>query len=202
MAERNFHITEKFPNMVDPQKTNLWDVEFVTLPKCLTKNSRWNAHFSDKMKFRATGVSIPDRKIAYTSSKFLGHTLNFPLPSDDGGKTIDIEFVEREDQTVITALNSWIHEIYDMGVLRNDWYIKFNDFKHSFTAKISIRQYGLNGELLPSEVNLYNAFITSISQAKLDYGRSDAVKYTATFAFDYWSLERTKNFERDMGKGD
>jgi len=202
----DFHIVNKFANMVDPQKTNLWEVEIYN-PKCIKDHRLWSScsgksiGMKDKLKFRAIGVSIPDRKVAYTSSKYLGHTYNFPLPADDGGKTVDIDFIEREDQTVVTMLNSWIHEIYDHSQLDNQYYRRYNDFKESFVTTIVIRQYAMNGELLPAEVKIRNAFITSISSVKLDYGKSDAVKYTATFAFDYWSLDGTDNCKEAL-KGD
>ena len=206
MTAKNFYITDKFGNMSDPQKSNLWEVEIYN-PKCIKDHRLWSSCNSntigmkDKLKFRATGVTIPDRKVAYTSSKYLGHTYNFPLPADDGSKSIDIDFLEREDQTVITMLNSWIHEIYDHSQLSNYYYKRYPDFKKSFCTTIIIRQYGMNGELLPAEVSIRNAFLSNISSVKLDYGKSDAIKYTATFVFDYWSLDGTENC-KDALKGD
>ena len=201
-----FHIDDAFSRMVDPQKTNLWTVD-VEEPKCIENHRLWCAgsdfstEFKSTLQFRASSITIPDRSVDTVTSKYLGHTYTFPLPSDSGQKSVDIEFVEREDQRVAIMLNSWIHEIYDHSQLENNWYAKYPDFKDSFTARITIRQYSLKGVELPTKIRIDGAFIKSLSSVKLDYGRSDAVRYTASFAFDYWALDGTENC-LDSLKGD
>lgn len=191
---QNFHIEDAVSCLPDPQKNNLWEVE-IGCPEGI--HSIHTAVFTDKLKFRATSVSIPNRKVATTESSYLGHKIHFPLPADDGSKTISVEFVEREDNYVSIALNSWIHEIYDHSVLDNDKYTQFprkgsktkqNFFKKPFTTDITIHLYGLNGEVLPTYIELHNAFLSEFSGADLRYGQAGAVTYRATFTFDYWHI--------------
>ena len=182
---QNFHIAAAVSKLPDPQKTNLWTVE---IDPPIGINKIHKGVFSGKLKFRANSISIPDRQVEVETSKYLGHTLHFPLPSDGGKKTIDINFVEREDNFVSIALNSWIHEIYDHSVLDNDKYNKYDDFKNSFVTEIRINLFGLDGEPLPTYVSLHNAFISSLDGVQLSYGKSDAVEYRATFTFDYWHI--------------
>lgn len=182
---RNFHIAPAMGKLPDPQKSNLWTVE-ISPPAGINKIHK--GVFIDKLKFRATSVTIPDRQVETETSKYLGHTLHFPMPSDNGNKTVDITFVEREDNFISIAMNSWIHEIYDHSVLDNDKYTKFDDFKKSFCTEIRIYMYGLNGEELPTHVVIHNAFLNSLSNVSLSYGKTDTVEYRATFTFDYWHI--------------
>lgn len=181
---QNFHIatTEYLP---DPQKTNLWTVEILPPAKI---NNAHKTLFSTKLKFRCSSVSIPNREIGFATSNVLGKKISFPLPVDEGEKTIRMRFVEREDHFVSIGLNSWLHEVYDSSVLKNDEYEKSGSFKTDFKTTIRIWQYGLNGELLPSYVSVHNAIIKSLSGVELSYRDCNAVEYDATFAFDYWHI--------------
>lgn len=183
MAE-NFHIarTEYLP---DPQRTNLWTVEILP-PKLI--NDAHKALFSNKLKFRCSSVSIPNRKLGFATSNVLGKKISFPLTSDEGDKRLRMKFVEREDHFVAIGLNSWLHEVYDSSVLRNDEYDKSGSFKKDFWTNIRIWQYGLNGELLPSYISVHHAIIETLTPPELRYDSCNAMEYEATFAFDYWHI--------------
>lgn len=184
---QNFHIAGATEDLVDPQKNNLWTVEFFE-PRCLKNHSLWGGLVGDKLKFRAHSITVPDRGITTTKSDFLGHQITFPLPNDDGQKSVDVSFVEREDMSITTIFNSWMHEIFDTSTLMNSWYGTYGHFKKDFVADIKIEMYGLNGEKLPNFVLLKQAFPTKLSSVSLSYGHPGAVEYNVSFAFDWWEL--------------
>jgi hypothetical protein len=174
-----FAIDSRMKGLPDPQTQYMWELLIPNIGDLV----------QDDILLRCQTATIPSRGNQPMESMFMGMKQHFsgqPLFSH----TLITEFEEREDQVVLTSLNSWQDLVFDIDPNSNTSGQSKVTGKQDYTRDIKLVMYKKNGEPLPYSVVFYNAFIENIDDSALGYANNESVKYSATFRFDYWLPKR------------
>lgn len=185
----------KIKTFLDIQRTFMWEVWFKGIGTALGLPS----DMEDTIILHARSASIPARGNDEIESNFGGMKQFFPGKPTFGSNDTTIEFEETEDQTVTSFLYTWNEMIF--GTNSTD--ASINRLGHSngvrkrdsYTCDIELIpfKYGpqSGSDKLPYKFVFKNAWLSNVGEVSLAYADSGAVKYSATFKFDFWELHET-----------
>lgn len=150
---------------------------------------------------RARKFSLPQRGNETIESNFGGMKQFFP-GKPTFGNTLNIVFEETESQKVQRFLGEWQQKMFNINAGHAEYYSKrgTNDMQ-GICETITITTYGVNGEPLENKYYFKNAWIQNVDEVSIDYSTSEAIQYSCTFQFDFWTYGKTDPAEYGEGKG-
>lgn len=180
----------KIRNFSDIQRNFLYEITFKSAHNLVG----WQ---QDDITFRARSFSLPQRGNEPIESNFGAMKQYFP-GKPTFGHTIQIQFEETESQGVQRFLNAWQQRIFNLDVGHGDFARKRGDDNKTFgyigTAAntgvcdiVTITAFRFNGEKLPNKYYLFNAWLQNVDDVNIDYSQNEAIKFNATFQFDFWT---------------
>lgn len=178
----------KIQRFADIQRNFLYEISFSTAHSLITG---WGA---EDITFRARSFSLPQRGNEPIESNFGAMKQYFP-GKPTFGHTIQIQFEETETQGVQRFLNAWQQRIFDIDVGHADFSRKRGDNNTHITTSdttgvcdiVTITAFRFNGEKLPNKYYLYNVWLQNVDDVNIDYSQNEAIKFNATFQFDFWT---------------
>lgn len=182
----NMHIANRMSNIdKDVQRTYNWEVD-ITVPVSIKDKTDI---LNDDITLRARNVTIPGSTTTAIQSDFMGMKQYFAGASELE-HTLAIEFEEFEDMSVSKLLNAWQRACYDDQNLDNN---ETQSSKSGYTAEsFVLRFFDQNGSALPKKIEFHGIWLQSFASVSLSYGDSAAVKYPATFQWDYYTITDSK----------
>jgi hypothetical protein len=107
---------------------------------------------------------------------------------------MSVTFEETEDQIIRKTLYEWQQKMFDVvpgsvtaGVSQADHIL--GSTKRLLTQDVYLLMYKYNGELLDKKIKFVNAFPENVDDVAMSFDGGEAVKYSVTFKFDFWTLE-------------
>lgn len=178
----------RIKNLPDVQKTWLWEIVISNITDVVDIGA---ADLEDDLIIRARSCSIPGRGLDQIASNFMGSTQLFPgKPTFDRSVTIDFE--ETEEQLISKFLYEWNQSFYDVIPGSPNAGVARENTKRELTRTVYLNMYqtgGGNDNQLEKRIKFWNAWPSSFADVALSYDSNDSVKYSCTFAYDFWTLE-------------
>jgi hypothetical protein len=182
----------KIKNFADIQRNFLYEVSFSTAHSLVPG---WT---EEDVTLRARSFSIPQRGNEPIESNFGAMKQFFP-GKPTFGHTIQIQFEETESQGVQRFLHAWQQRIFNLNSGHavhsrkrgdNGTFID-NSNATGICDVVTIKAFRFNGEALENKYYLFNAWLQNVDDVNIDYSQNDAVKFNATFQFDFWTYGTT-----------
>lgn len=172
------HIVGRTSHLPDPQRDYNWNI-FVPKPNCV------NVWDPNGLTLRAQTASIPGKQIAAIETAFMGMKQYFSgNPQLDG--TLAVEFLEFEDRNVDKWLRAWLEAIYGTeNALNGGHAIASASKKSEYAVDIVLTIKNQTGDDNQT-IRFKNAWIQNVAAVSLSYPGGSAVKYSATFQYDYY----------------
>lgn len=166
--QRNFDYEITFSNMTNLLGSNGWDAEDVTL--------------------RVRTFSLPQRGNEPIESNFGAMKQYFP-GKPTFGHTMQVQFEETESQRTQNFLFKWQQLIFDINAGHSTVNRKRgdNNYADGICEIATITAYRYNGEALDNKYYIYNMWLQNVDDVTIDYSQNEAVKFNATFQFDFWT---------------
>lgn len=116
------------------------------------------------------------------------------------GNTLQVQFEETESQRVQNFLFGWQQRIFDLNAGHANFTRKRGDNNQYITKDtstgicdlITIKAYRFNGEELKNKYFIYNAWLQNVDEVGIDFSQNEAIKFNATFQFDFWTYGTTE----------
>jgi len=183
-------------NFADIERSFMFEVEIMNftnkqLPGYdMALGTNWK---SEDITFRARNATIPQRGHEAIESNFGAMKQYFPgKPSF--GNTTSIQFEETESQGIGIWLYNWHQMIFDVTKGHSNSGKKRGQTKSdAYVDMIRVTPVRYNGEVFNNSIYFYNAWLQNVDDVALDYSTNEAVKYNATFQFDFWLMGDTDN---------
>lgn len=181
MAE-NLHIVGRSSHLGVIQKTYNWQVR---IPKPRGVQS---PEWEEDLLLRARSASIPGSTITTIESMFMGMKQHF-AGNAELEHTLTVEFEEFEDQKMLKFLNDWIRTIFDT---QNDTFGGGGNYetKADYCVDLELILFASNKEKLERKITFHNCWLQAVAAADLAYGDAASVKYSTTFQWDYYTIDR------------
>ena len=195
MAEQLYIEGRRIRNFADIQRAFLYEITFSTAYKLV---DGWK---EEDITLRARSFSLPQRGNEPIESNFGAMKQFFP-GKPTFGNTIQITFEETESQAVQRFLFAWQQRIFNVDVGHanftrkrgddsgNNAYID-NTASTGVCDLVTIKGFRFNGEELGNKYYLYNVWLQNVDDVSLDYSQNEAVKFNATFQFDFWTFGKS-----------
>jgi len=139
---------------------------------------------------RARSFSLPQRGNEVIESNFGGMKQFFP-GKPTFGNTLVVKFEETESQKVQRFLGDWQQKIFNINAGHAEYYSKRGTpgagGMQGICETITVTSYGVNGEPLENKYFFKNAWLQNVDEVTIDYSTSEAIQYSATFQFDFWT---------------
>lgn len=146
----------------------------------------------DDVTLRAQSFTIPSRgneviEVNYGAMK--QHFAGKPTFT----YTTDVTFVETESQGVARFLHAWQQKIFNLYEGHTNYARKRGSAGGNITSDgycdtVVIKAYRADGTEEDNKYFFVNAWLQNISDVNVDYSQtSDAIKFTATLQFDFWT---------------
>lgn len=181
----------RIKNFGDIQRNFMFEVSFMNAhaKKFITG---WD---SEDLTFRARSCVLPQRGVDAIESNFGAMKQFFPGKPTFSNST-QIQFEETESGGVGIFLYNWAQRIFDVtkghsNVSRKRMDTDTNVGDGGIVDIIRVTPKRYNGDLYESSVYFYNAWLQQVDDVSMDYTGSEAVKYNATFQFDFWLMGKT-----------
>lgn len=192
MAKSGMYIEgRRLKNFGDIQRNFMFEVTFMN---AASKNfiTGWDA---EDLTLRARSCVLPQRGADTIESNFGGMKQFFPGKPTFSNST-QIQFEETESNGVGIFLYNWHQRIFDItkghsNVARKRMDTDATAGSGGIVDIIRVTPIRYNGDLYESSVYFYNAWLQQVDDVSLDYTGSEAVKYNATFQFDFWLMGKT-----------
>lgn len=193
MAEGLFIEGRRIRNFADVQRNFLYEITFKTAHTLVTG---W---VEEDVTLRARSFSLPQRGNEPIESNFGAMKQFFP-GKPTFGNTMQVSFEETESQGVQRFLFGWQQKIFDLNVGHAGFSRKrggnsggassyINNIPDSGVCDlVTIKAFRFNGEPLDNKYFLYNVWLQNVDDVNLDYSQNEAVKFNATFQFDFWTF--------------
>jgi hypothetical protein len=179
----NFTIEGRMKVLPDVQRNFMWEL---LIPSISDVTNGIMGDVEDLI-IRARSAVIPSRGNDIITSEFIGMKQYFP-GKPNFGSTMSVEIEETEDQIVHKALTEWQNLIFNVSPIEVFGGQSLRPLKRDVAKDIYLLMYKYNGTELEKKIRFYNAFIQTVGDVSLSYGGNEAVKYSATFQFDFWEL--------------
>lgn len=191
-AEKLYIEGRRIRNFADIQRAFLYEITFSTAYKLVPG---WQ---EEDITLRARSFSLPQRGNEPIESNFGAMKQFFP-GKPTFGNTIQIQFEETESQAVQRFLFAWQQRIFNVDV----GHAGFTRKRGSDTGTgtyidntettgvcdlVTIKGFRYNGDPLGNKYFLYNVWLQNVDDVSLDYSQNEAVKFNATFQFDFWTF--------------
>jgi hypothetical protein len=156
------------------------------------KNGILSEHWGDEdFTLRARSFSLPSRGNETIESNFGGMKQFFP-GRPTFSNTVQITFEETESQKVQRFLNAWQQRIYNVNTGHGEYDSKRGTgSKDGIADTITITSFDNSGEELPNRYFFINAWLQNVEEVSIDYSQSEAVRYQATFQYDFYTYGKT-----------
>lgn len=192
MAKQGMFIEgRRLKNFGDIQRNFMFEVTFMN---AANKNfiTGWD---SEDLTLRSRSCVLPQRGTDAIESNFGGMKQFFP-GKPTFSNTTQITFEETESNGVGIFLYNWHQRIFDITKGHSNVSRKRMDSDTAAGAGgivdiIRVTPIRYNGDLYESSVYFYNAWLQQVDDVSMDYTGSEAVKYNATFQFDFWLMGPT-----------
>jgi len=180
-------------NFADIQRNYLYEITFKSAFNLIPD---YCADEED-ITLRVRSFSIPQRGNEAIESNFGAMKQFFP-GKPTFGNTIQITFEETESQFTQSFLFAWQQRLFDVnhghanftrkrgGDSTVGTYIT-NSNDTGICDLVTIKAFRYNGDELDNKYYLYNVWLQNVDDVSLDYSQNEAVKFTATFQFDFWT---------------
>lgn len=148
---------------------------------------------TEDVTLRARNCVIPQRGHEAIESNFGAMKQFFP-GKPTFSNTTTIQFEETESQGIGIWLYNWHQLIFDVTKGHSMSGKKRGGAPNSKTAyvdMIRVTPVRYNGEVFENSIYFYNAWLQNVDDVSLGYDTNEAVKYNATFQFDFWLLGDT-----------
>ena len=138
---------------------------------------------------KCRSASIPNKAFGSIETSYMGHKKVFPSKVEFSN-TVSVTYEENERQSIKRFFDDWQWTIYNSdffsgGNAGNAIYNRDN-----YTANLQLAFYAYNGIGLEKNIIFYNCWPKEVSEVSVSYdGGSEAIKYTVTFAYDFWELQ-------------
>jgi len=156
-------------NLANPARTYLWEVLFT---------NPIGGGDDDVLRLRCQATNVPGKSVGEILIPYKQSPgIKFP------GKltmshTWTCTFIEGTDKKVFTALHKWsqaiIHDRLNVGgpdvAIKSDIYLRLLDTQGNVFQTI----------------RFVGCYVQAIDDVPLSYEDEDAIKYTATFSYDFW----------------
>jgi hypothetical protein len=134
---------------------------------------------------RVRSAVIPARGNDPIESHFFGMSQLFPSkPVFE--KSFDVVIEETEDQMVLKALQYWQNQIYNVNIKDANNGSSQRPLKRDLAKDIYLLMYKYNQDQMERKIRFYNAFPRNVGDVPLSYDGNESVKFSVTFAFDFW----------------
>jgi len=185
MASAGFFIEgRKIRNFADIQRNFLYEITFKDAYRFIPG---WE---EESITLRARSFSIPQRGNEAITSEFGAMKQFFP-GKPTFGNTMQVSFEETESQNVQTFLFKWQQAIFDLNVgharAERKRVAMTGANGGGYCDMVTIKAFRYNGNELDNKYFLYNVWLQNVDDVSLDYSQNEAVKFNATFQFDFWT---------------
>lgn len=184
----------KIKNFADIQRSFMWEVSIMNFTKKklpdypASLGTQWD---DEQLTLRARSCSIPSRGVDTIESNFGAMKQFFP-GKPTFSNTTSIQFEETESQGVGIFLYNWHQMIFDVTKGHSNSAKKRGTTpENAYVDMIRVTPVRYNGEVVENSIYFYNCFLQNVDDVSLDYSTSEAIKYNATFQFDFWLMGDT-----------
>ena len=174
----------------DVQRDWMWELSIPNITNMIdddTLKSKLDlaADLDEELKIRARTVSMPSRGVETIDSNFMSQKQFFP-GKPTFGNTVSVTFEESENQNVAKVLYAWQNMVMDIRSGHSNKLGKRGLNTYVLDMYVSLLSYA--GEKSDTVIYFKNVFPQNVADVSLTYDGSGAVKFDATFQFDFWYL--------------
>lgn len=172
-------------NFADVQKNYQYEVTFMNAGKLI---DGWT---EDDVTLRARSFSLPSRGNEVIESNFGAMKQYFP-GKPTFSTTTDITFEETESQGVSRFLHAWQQRLFNLYDGHANFSRKRGNaggtiLQDGVCDLIKITAYRVDNTPEDNKYFFMNAWLQNVAEVNIDYSQaSDAVKFVATFQYDFW----------------
>jgi len=164
---------------VDNLKANLSNVARVYLWEVLFPNVIGGGADTETLLLRAQSTTLPQRSTGSIAVPYkqTGGVV-YPGKVDFGDHTWEVTFVEGEDKAVFEAFYKWCEQVVSAreGVGASAPEIKVD---------VQLNLLNTKGEPFLG-IRLIGCWVRTIGRVDLSYERDEPLRFTVTFAYDWW----------------
>lgn len=181
----------KIRNFADIQRNFDYEISFKSAHNFIDE---WE---EEDVTLRARTFSLPQRGNEAIESNFGAMKQFFP-GKPTFGNTLQVTFEETESQRVQNFLFAWQQRIFDLnrghaghsrkrGDNTTPYINTADDTTGGICDIVVIKAFRFNGEELDNKYYIYNCWLQNVDDVSIDYSQNEAIKFTATFQFDFWT---------------
>lgn len=180
----NFTINGRAAKFPDIQRTFMWQMMIPGISQIAPAAML----DTEDLLVRCRSINIPQRSNEPITSNFMGTRQFFPGRADPGGGQVTIDFEDTEDMTISRVLYEWQQVIFNINP---DSAISAGKsqrlLKRRMVKDIYLFMFSYAGVPLPKVIRFKNAWVQNVADVGLSYEGGEAVKYSVTFQYDYWT---------------
>jgi len=181
----NFTINGRSYKYPDVQRNFMWQL-FVPGIISVAPSALLDA---EDLLVRCRSISIPQRSNEPITSNFMGTRQFFPGRADPGGGTVSVDFEDTEDMAIQRIFYEWQQNIFNINPASAITAGKSKKvLKRLLTKDLYLILYNYAGVPLPKQIRFKNAWVQNVGEVSMSYDGNEAVKYSVTFQYDYWTL--------------
>jgi hypothetical protein len=180
----NLTIEGRAKVLPDIQRNWMWELQIPGIGD-VTNGIMGN---DEDLVIRARTAVIPSRGNEPIESNFIGMKQFFP-GKPTFGHSFAVTIEETENQIVHQALTAWQNLVFNISPKDPTGGASLAPFKRAATKDIYLLMYKYNQYPIEKKIHFYNCFIQNIDDVSMDYTGNESVKFTATFQFDFWTLD-------------
>jgi len=180
----NFTINGRAQKFPDVQKNFMWQLMIPGISQ-IAPSAMLDV---EDLLVRCRSISIPQRSNEPLTSYFMGTRQFFPGRADPGGGTVTVDFEDTEDMTISRVLYEWQQVIFNINPESTISAGKSQRLlKRRMVKDLYLYMFSYAGVPLPRVIRFKNAWVQQVSEVGLSYDGNEAVKYSVTFQYDYWT---------------
>ena len=180
----NFTINGRSNKYPDIQKNFMWQM-FIPGITSVASSAILDA---EDLLVRCRSIAIPERTTEAIQSNFMGTQQYFPGRVTPGG-VVTAEFEETEDMAISQIFYEWQQNIFNINPASPTGAGKSaRPLKRLLAKDIYLLLFSYNGIPLAKSVRFHNAWVQAVSEVPLNYEGSEAIRYSVSFQYDFWTL--------------
>jgi hypothetical protein len=181
-------IEGRMKQLPDIQRNWLWELVIPGISD-VSESISSEGDGVNSLIIRCRTAVIPSRGNEPIESNFMGMKQFFP-GKPAFGNTFAVTFEETENQIITKSLYEWQQKIFDIVPGSPTAGASQGPTKRSVTKDVYLLMYRYNGKVLERKIRFYNAFPQNVDDVAMDFGGNESVKFSCTFQFDFWNLEK------------